>query len=315
LRTTPEPQPTVAIVGAGIAGLAAARQLSETGIAVTVFEKSGDIGGRMATRAKGTMAFDHGAPSFDFDAPAFRDVAASWRPAVASWGPAGYVGVPDMKAPSRILAAGLTVMKNQTVMSFARQANGWTLTLSTGERTEQFSAIVLAIPSSQAAAIAASSQCSLPDLDVAVYRPCWTLMLALDGEPSGRIAAPLARVDDPVIQSIVWNSSKPGRPQVPNCVVVHATAAWSHAHLELDRTAAALQLLDAFRRVHADQSVLHAVAHRWRFAQVEKAVGRVYVWDPKQRLGACGDWCLGANVEHAVTSGSELGKRIVADMS
>jgi renalase len=134
-------KPPVAIVGAGIAGLAAARQLSDAGMAVTVFEKSGDIGGRMATRTLGTMTFDHGVPSFGFKAPAFRDVAASWRPAVASWGPAGTVGVPDVKAPARILAAGLTIIKNQTVMSFAGQANSWTLTLSTGERIGQFSAI------------------------------------------------------------------------------------------------------------------------------------------------------------------------------
>jgi renalase len=268
----PGSKQTVAIVGAGIAGLTAARQLSHAGVDVTIFEKSGDIGGRMANRTLGTLAFDHGAPSFEINAPAFCDVAASWQPAVAAWGPADYVGVPDMKAPARTLAAGLTIIKSQTVMSFAREANGWALTLSTGERTGQFSAIALAVPSPQAAAIAASSRCALPDLDVAVYRPCWTLMLALDGEPSGRITASQTRVDDPVIQSIVWNSSKPGRAQVPTCVVVHATATWSRAHLELDRTAAALHLVDAFQRVHgADQSVLHAVAHRWRFAQVEKA--------------------------------------------
>ncbi len=141
-------------------------------------------------------------------------------------------------------------------------------------------------------------------------------MLALDVEWSSRITTPNFRVDDPVIASVLWNSSKPGRSQLPACVVIHATATWSRAYLELDRADAALHLLEAFQRIHgADEAVLHAVAHRWRFAQVEKAIGRAYVWDPEQSLGACGDWCLGPNVEHAVTSGSELGKRMITDMS
>jgi renalase len=313
--TAPKTQHAVAIVGAGIAGLTVARRLYNAGVSVTIFEKSGDIGGRMATRTPGNLAFDHGAPSFDLNAPAFLEIAAGWKSAVAPWGPA-FVGIPDMKAPARMLADGLKIIKNHMVMSFARQPNGWTLTLSNDECTGQFSAIVLAIPSPQAAALAASSECSLPDLDVAVYRPCWTLMLALTEEPPGQITTPYARVDDPIIESIIWNSSKPGRPQVPVCVVVHATATWSRAHLELDRADAALHLGNAFRRVQGrDQAVLHAAAHRWRFAQVETAVGRAYVWDPEQRLGACGDWCLGPNVEHAVTSGVELSRRIVADLS
>ncbi len=161
VMTASRTKQTVAIVGAGIAGLAAARQLCDAGVSVTVFEKSADIGGRMATQTQGRMAFDHGAPSFDFNALAFRDVAASWRPVVAPWRPAATVGIPDMKAPARILAAGMTIITGQTVLSCSRQVNGWTLTLSNGECTGGFSAVVLAIPSPQSAPLsqAASARC------------------------------------------------------------------------------------------------------------------------------------------------------------
>ncbi|MEP0547773.1 MAG: FAD-dependent oxidoreductase [Rhodothermales bacterium] len=58
-------RPTLAIVGAGAAGLAAAWALRDAPLAVTVFEKSRGFGGRAATRrhegAGGTWTYDHGA--------------------------------------------------------------------------------------------------------------------------------------------------------------------------------------------------------------------------------------------------------------
>ena len=53
----------VAIVGAGVAGLAAARTLVESGAGVVLFEKSRIPGGRLATRQVGNFIFDTGATS------------------------------------------------------------------------------------------------------------------------------------------------------------------------------------------------------------------------------------------------------------
>ena len=56
---------TVAILGAGMAGAAAARRLAEAGLDVRVFDKGRGIGGRMATRRTEAGArFDHGAQFF-----------------------------------------------------------------------------------------------------------------------------------------------------------------------------------------------------------------------------------------------------------
>lgn len=54
-----------AVIGAGLAGLAAARRLAEAGAAVTVFEKSRGLGGRLATRRVGDLVVNHGAPAID----------------------------------------------------------------------------------------------------------------------------------------------------------------------------------------------------------------------------------------------------------
>ena len=54
----------VAVVGAGMAGLSAARALVDAGRSVVVFDKGRGIGGRMATRRLGAAVFDHGAQYF-----------------------------------------------------------------------------------------------------------------------------------------------------------------------------------------------------------------------------------------------------------
>src|SRR6266487_1144234 len=53
--------PSVAIIGAGCSGLAAAHELRDAGFAVTVFEKSSGVGGRAATRNQQGFIYDYGA--------------------------------------------------------------------------------------------------------------------------------------------------------------------------------------------------------------------------------------------------------------
>ena len=50
----------VAIIGAGISGLACARQLVKAGVSVVVFDKGRGIGGRVATRRAGHLSLTMG---------------------------------------------------------------------------------------------------------------------------------------------------------------------------------------------------------------------------------------------------------------
>lgn len=58
------------VIGAGISGLYAARELQKRGLTVLVLEKSKSVGGRMATRRFDDHSFDHGAQFVDFNDPA-----------------------------------------------------------------------------------------------------------------------------------------------------------------------------------------------------------------------------------------------------
>jgi len=67
----------VAILGAGIAGLAAAGELLRAGRRVVLLEKSRGVGGRMATRRIDAAVFDHGAQFFTVRGRAFGTLVAA----------------------------------------------------------------------------------------------------------------------------------------------------------------------------------------------------------------------------------------------
>lgn len=76
-RTAPASDATtvdVVVVGAGIAGIGCARTLTDAGVEVRIVEKSGGVGGRIATRALAGVPFDYGAPILEASRSPFRSV-------------------------------------------------------------------------------------------------------------------------------------------------------------------------------------------------------------------------------------------------
>ena len=66
----------VVVIGAGVAGLAAADVVARAGRSVVVLEKSRGVGGRMATRRVGEAVCDHGAQFFTVRGRAFGGLVA-----------------------------------------------------------------------------------------------------------------------------------------------------------------------------------------------------------------------------------------------
>jgi renalase len=73
-----ERTPTCVVVGAGISGLLAARELTAVGWRVVVLDKGRGVGGRMATRRVGDGWFDHGAQFFTVRSERFQRLVSSW---------------------------------------------------------------------------------------------------------------------------------------------------------------------------------------------------------------------------------------------
>jgi len=80
---------SVAIVGAGLAGLSCAQALRSAGLQVTVLDKSRGVAGRMSTRRGEGWQADHGAQYFTARDPAFAAEVARWMAAgvAAPWTP------------------------------------------------------------------------------------------------------------------------------------------------------------------------------------------------------------------------------------
>src|SRR5205085_2478824 len=62
VRSTVVSEPTVVVIGAGVAGLTCARELKRRGVRAVVLERARGIGGRCATRRIEGQPVDHGVP-------------------------------------------------------------------------------------------------------------------------------------------------------------------------------------------------------------------------------------------------------------
>ncbi|MET7243133.1 FAD-dependent oxidoreductase [Methylobacterium sp. EM32] len=309
----------IAIVGAGIAGAAAARRLSNAGRRVVVIDKGRGPGGRMATRhGPDSLRFDHGAQYFTARDPRFAALIADWtaRGVAGPWGGEGrHVGVPGMSAPARDLLDGIDLRCGRAVGRLVREGRGWRLTETDGAALAAeppFSHVLLTCPSSQSLALLASADQDLPGVAEVRYAPCWTLMLAHDGPPLP--GSPVREDRDPeaIFAWIARNDSKPGR-EGGITLVAHAAPSWSRANLERTADDVAERLVAALRDRVPLGEIRHRAVHRWRYAAVERAVGEPCLFAPETGLGFAGDGCLGPRVEFAYLSGLALAERVLAE--
>ena len=302
----------IAIIGAGMAGLACAQALRVAGHAPVLFDKGRGPGGRMATRriatAAGEAMFDHGAQYFTVRDAGFQAQVAAWAAdgVVARWAAAGaeaWVGTPGMNAPVKQLAQACDVQWSARVDALRPADGAWRLQ-GEGLDAGAFDAVLLAVPSENAAPLLQSWAPDMAARAVATPAlPCWTVMAAFTARVD--FAADIIR-DQGAVGWAARNSAKPGRTG-PEAWVIQAGPEWSAAHLEETPDAVVPQLLGAFAHCVGGTlpEVLASVAHRWRYAR-SGAAGDGMLWDGGLRLGVCGDWLLGPRVELAWVSGTRL---------
>ncbi len=307
---------TIAIIGAGIAGAAAAHRLHAAGRRVVVFDKGRGPGGRMATRrGPDGLRFDHGAQFFTARDPRFAARVEDWtaRGVAAPWGgPHRHAGAPGMSAPARDLLVGIDLRCGRAVGRLVRDGEAWRLEEADGTALAEgtaFSTVMLTCPSPQSLALLAGAGRDLPGLGDVRYAPCWTLMLAHDGPPPFDGPVREDRDPDAVFAWIARDDTKPGRDG--GTLVAHAAPAWSRTNLEEPADRIAERLVAALKTLVPVGTVRHAAAHRWRYAQVERAVGADCLFAPETGLGFAGDGCLGPRVELAYLSGLALAERVI----
>jgi renalase len=303
----------IVIIGAGMAGLACARRLADAGHAPVVLDKGRGIGGRVATRRAGDWQFDHGAQYVNAHDAGFAAALQKLGDPVGAWqvstGRTHSLGVPGMSAIPKALGAGLDIRLNAQIARLVQNGDGWVLHLGTD--TFRAARVVITVPAPQVAGLLGADHPLVATLAPVQLAPCLTLMAAVTAP-----ALFVTRQDagDPLAW-IAQDSTKPGRPQrVATQWVAQAGEAFSVAHLEETPTEMATLMLPMLcdRLGVTPDRVVHAAAHRWRYARVTQALGQPFLRNPDATLYLGGDWCIGPRVEAAWTSGTAIANDILA---
>ena len=326
-----DPPSTVAVVGAGLSGLACARRLVDRGCSVQVFDKGRGVGGRMATRRADDWQFDHGAQYFTARDARFQRLVklglregfvALWEGDIAVLGEGGarledshvdrFVGVPAMNAVCRLLASNLEVVARTRVAALERVDGRWHLASDQHAKLGSYDAVVVSAPAPQTAILLEDPA---PEMAARAARagmaPCWAAMASFAG--AVELGFDAAFVEGSALSWVARNNSKPGRSGA-EAWVLHASPDWSREHLELEKQHAARVLLDAFRAAVGGlgREPTQLEAHRWRFALPTEPLPEPFLFDADLQLGACGDWCGGPRVEGAFLSGRALADRLLS---
>lgn len=302
----------VTIVGAGVAGLLAADELTSAGHDVLVLDKGRGVGGRLATRRIGEAVFDHGAQFFTVRDPRFQSIVDTWLSAGIArvWchgfgsdqdGYPRYVGTNGMTSIAKHLSTRLDVRTSALVFSvLPSETRTWTTTLDTGESYVS-DAVILTAPIPQSFGFAFTAGVDFPDeLRTIDYDRTLGLLAVLDGPPDIPPPGALQNPDD--IFSFVGDNFAKGISPL-HAVTFHANPQWSAAHWDTPHDEAEDLLKTAARRYLGSARITASNFKRWRFATPQRNwPDRTWSNDSRTMVVA-GDAFAGPRIEGAALSG------------
>jgi renalase len=275
------------VVGAGISGLLAARELAAAGWRVVVLDKGRGVGGRMATRRLENGTFDHGAQFFTVRSDRFGKLVQEWsgEGVVEEWsrgfadaegrqnedGHPRYRGSRGMSSVADHLARGLDVRTGERVVDVKIRDKVWEARTEAGSQVAG-TALLLTAPVPQSLALfeggSALSEEAKQRLAEISYSPCLALMALMDG-PTGVPEPGGIQIKGEPLDWIGDNQRK-GISEAP-AITIHAGPEWSREYFEADDTSVAASLLAfAGEQLATDlpARVLETSLVRWRYSWV-----------------------------------------------
>jgi len=302
----------VVVVGAGVAGLTAARSLAGAGHRVTVLDKGRRVGGRLSTRefAGGGRA-DAGAQFFTVRSDDFARAVTQWRAAglVHEWcrgfssndGHPRYAVRGGMTRLAGAMAAGLEIRCSIHVERI--HADAATVRVDWPEAHGHESgrlvadAVIVTTPVPQAAALL-GGDALVPSIS---YLPTLSLMVALDRGVDISPSGGLQLAEDPVWSFVGDNQAK-GTSTLP-VVTFHSTSDFAASRFDDSVSSITAELLDAARPFLQGASVIETQLQRWRYATPAESLPERTFVAKGGRIILAGDAFGGPKIEGAFLSG------------
>ena len=244
----------IAIIGAGVSGLAAAWELRKTDVEVTVFEKSRGVSGRAASRSRHGARYDHGANYFKTDSEAMtrlvheklsrdglvdigRDIwtfdgagtlveGDAAQNAEPKWTYADGISTLGKRLAS---ACGAEMVREVRIGGLDGGAGGWTVRTDEGDEVGSFDAVLLTPPAPQAVELLEGSVMDealrarlITGLRGAEYYRQFSVVLDFDGEIErpGDFYALLNSDRQHMISWVSFENDKPTRVPVGVTVLI-----------------------------------------------------------------------------------------------
>lgn len=322
----------VAVVGAGMAGLGAARTLEAAGIAVAVFEKSKGLGGRVATRRIGDYVFDHGATIISPRGAELEQVILNELPGtelVEIERPI-YLASDDRVTPvdpeagklrrftyqrgnntlAKLLADGLDVRLESKVESIEKADHHYRIL------GEMFSHVVLTAPLPQAEELLHTVH-DRRTFNGAQYRKCLSVMFCVDEE----VDRPYhALIDPDQSQPLTWLSLEhikvPGGFRAPmgkSAVLAQMGARYSRYSFDRpDEDILSETWVDVRRLLRIERSdFIEGQVKRWLYSHAANTVGFETANPDGAKIIVAGDGISGARMHQAYAVGIRAAQRLL----
>lgn len=336
----------IAVIGAGISGLTAGRELANAGHEVAVFEKSGGYGGRLATRYAGKdnqQKLDHGVSFFTAESTEFKslvselsskDILKAWEGKYAHRDESGKVTVKENESPyfyapegmntvGKYLGRNLDIRLNEKVGGLThigenrRKKKSWMLNFPTA-LTESADAVIISAPARQAYALLNTTIDEIDtlklirEIDEVEYESQFSLLVGFQKADMPDWNA--LECEDDIIQYISNESTKRENGNA-HSLVVHTTNEFAKKHIDSDRDKVEEIITDRLAEILGGWAALAdwKQLHFWRYSRVVNPLPHDYmeIKGNDTPLALVGGYMNGNTVESAYLSGLRLGKHWV----
>ncbi|MBM7579426.1 NAD(P)/FAD-dependent oxidoreductase [Jeotgalibacillus terrae] len=311
----------IGIIGGGMSGLIAARDLQSAGHTVEIIEKSRSVGGRLATRRMNDGQADHGAVYFTVRSDELKQEVKEWQAAgvVKEWFAdpyPRYVGSNGMNKIGKYLAEGLDVRLNEKIETIAAKEGGIMLT---GSEQLHYDAVIITAPIPQAAALLEGSPLNLTQEDQKlkeyIFEPAFVGLIELNENIQ---VGEYGLLDQDLPEGIlkIVNNGEKGISNNP-ILSIYMTGEWSEKWF--DREEAAMEeVVRLSVEQLGDLSIASKQLKRWRYAQAKQVFNAPYYQLEQHPVWLCGDAFLDPDdpsghtrVESAYISGKKVAEQII----